>query len=620
MTTPIFLTGWEHAAPFTTNGTGLYATVVGTWVDETSIIHSGAHSAKATYASGAACNIRAGKSVAGTVCVQRVCVNFGATLPTGSVVIDLLGCANTPATGFASVGFNPVTGFFCARVGASGKQEDNVTVQTNTQYCVDFKSEIVGGNMVVNVKIDGRAIAQVSVATSATSQTNAILGTVRTDHSVTPTIYFDDWVVSATSADFPIGNGGIQGLKPGSDGTHSAGTNIIEDQTGNDINGTSVTAYNKLNSVPPDATTYIRQAANGSNYAEVLFENITDTHSAIIGAQACLAYTSATTTANKGACMVSKDGFSTKTDVWGSNTATADYSDGATNNLFFKTAIVSGVVDDTTVNAMTARVGYSDDASPNPYWIDLIVEVAYTTSGNDIALDLVTYPNTINAVTILENVVVSLDLVTYPNTINAVAILENIPVSLDLVTYSSVANAITVTENILIPLDLVSHSSTLNAITILENILIPLDLVECFYLVDDVELLEEGSLSLDLVTYSMMVNNLSLLESSDVDLDLIVYSNTVNSIDLLESTLLNLELVTYSSSCIDIQLLDSGYIMLDLISYSSLFNDVLFGIQFSIRTPLDRIYSINKENRTFTIKEEDRIFDIPKENRVFSIK
>jgi hypothetical protein len=389
MATTVYATGFEHQAPFTTNGGGLYSLVLGTWTTDTSIKHTGNASAKVAVASGAAADIRINKGLgSGTVVTATVYVNFGASLPGGSVVLQLLGTVNSPASNFPNVCYNPSTGFFGAQCGTLNRQEDNVTVQTNTWYKIDFLAQITGGgtNQTLDVKIDGRALTQVSTATTTTSYATFFLGTTRTDHAVAFNVYYDDLVISATAADYPLSGTnqiGFEGLKPSSDGTHNAGTNTMEDNAGTDIGTT--TAYDKLNSAPPDATVYIRQATIGTgNYAEVLFADITATHSAICCAMATLAYTSASTAVNKGACIVSKDSFSTNTEVWGNPTTTADYSDGATNNLFFKTAIIAGATDDTTVNALKARVGYSGDVTPNPYWIDLIVEVGYfySTGGN----------------------------------------------------------------------------------------------------------------------------------------------------------------------------------------------------------------------------------------------
>jgi hypothetical protein len=154
----------------------------------------------------------------------------------------------------------------------------------------------------------------------------------------------------------------------------------MEDQAGANIG--TVTAFDLIDDIPmSEASTYVKQAANGTgNYAEILFGNISVLHSSIIGARGVLAYTSATTSSNKGGCIMSKDDFSTWTTIWGEAGALTDYSDGAITNLFFKTAMLANVNDDTTVNALEARIGYSNDANPDPYWVNLAVEVAYVPS------------------------------------------------------------------------------------------------------------------------------------------------------------------------------------------------------------------------------------------------
>jgi hypothetical protein len=77
MATPLFSTGFEHQAPFTTNGGGLYSLVLGTWTIDTSIKHTGNAAAKVAVASGAAADIRSSRGISGTAAVQSVYVNFG---------------------------------------------------------------------------------------------------------------------------------------------------------------------------------------------------------------------------------------------------------------------------------------------------------------------------------------------------------------------------------------------------------------------------------------------------------------------------------------------------------------------------------------------------------------
>jgi hypothetical protein len=243
---------------------------------------------------------------------------------------------------------------------------------------IDWSFDTSANPWQLKAKLDGGTEFSGTSSTAADTFINLRVG--GTAGASTLVIYYDDLVLSSTLADYPIGAGGTELLVPGSDGTHNAGTNTMEDNAGTDIGTT--TAYDKINSVPMgSATTYIRQATIGTgNYAEINFADITATHSAIIGAMGILSYTAATTTTDKGGCIISKDSFSSFTEIWGNPTTRQDYSDGSTSNVYWKSAIISGAVDDTTVNALKGRVGYSDDVTPNPYWIDLAVEVAYSTA------------------------------------------------------------------------------------------------------------------------------------------------------------------------------------------------------------------------------------------------
>ena len=86
---------------------------------------------------------------------------------------------------------------------------------------------------------------------------------------------WDDCIASPLAADYTtIGAHHVTTMSPTSDGTHNAGTNIIEDNVGNDINGTSVTAWSLLDELPPTTTDYVRQnTAGATNYAVVDFDH-----------------------------------------------------------------------------------------------------------------------------------------------------------------------------------------------------------------------------------------------------------------------------------------------------------------------------------------------------------
>ena len=314
-----------------------------------------------------------------TVQVGSIYVYFNALPSADSVVIQgeaTAGAANP------SIVYNSATGKLALAIansdntGITGITDFGVAVSTGTWYLVDYKFDVSSNPWTLRAYLDGANENNTTYADTADT-----IDAIRFGHTGTSgpahTTYFDDVVISATSGDYPIGAHAVAGLLPTADGTHNAGTNIIEDNAGTDIGTT--TAYDKVDDVPMStATTYIQQLANGTgNYAEVQFADLSDSHSAVWGAQGVLAYTSAGAPANRGATIMSKDDFSTESSIYGTPATTVDMSDGSTSNVFYKSAIVAGVTDDTTVNGLEARIGYSGDANPDPYWINLLVEVAY---------------------------------------------------------------------------------------------------------------------------------------------------------------------------------------------------------------------------------------------------
>ena len=379
MTTPVYLTGFEHGvATLTTNGGGLFNTVSGSTVSvQSTTKNTGSYALKLAVSSSAPYVVKTLTSNARMV--TRVYFYLTATPTDDSAAVfvhDTSGAnllyAVVRTDGKFYVGFYTT---FAEEQASAG------TVSLNAWHYVDVNAYCGGTTWTFDWKLDGTTQTSGSYGShSAETFSNINLGSQYV-YANTYNMYIDDVVVSNTSGDYPIGPGGTEALVPASDGSHNAGTNCMENNSGTDIGVT--TAYDKINSIPPSSTAYIRQAASGTgNYAEVLFGDIASTHSAIIGAFGILSYTSATTTSNNGGCIISKDSFSTSTTIWGASGALSDYSDGSTSNLYYKSAKLANVTDDTTVNALKARVGYSSDVSPNPYWIDLIVEVAYTTGAS----------------------------------------------------------------------------------------------------------------------------------------------------------------------------------------------------------------------------------------------
>jgi len=142
---------------------------------------------------------------------------------------------------------------------------------TNTTYTIDWM-------------VDGVAQTQVSDAGNTAGWTTRH-GSFGGPIANTLTQEIDDFLSSPDAADYPI-NGGedyfISTILPEADGTHNAGTNVMEDQAGTDIG--VVEAWRLLNEWNPwVSANHVRQrAAGASNYVEVRFADVVETN--ILGA------------------------------------------------------------------------------------------------------------------------------------------------------------------------------------------------------------------------------------------------------------------------------------------------------------------------------------------------
>jgi hypothetical protein len=375
MTTPIYLTGFEHGV-ISTNGGGVADLLTGTAGTEvacaTSPVRSGTYSLKIapTLTTGG----RWSKNVAGTptVLVQR----FYLYITTAPSTADWIGTVVGTTAAYCYLYLNPTSGKFelyCS--GTPVLVAQGPTYTTGQWYLVDWKVDLSANPWTTYCKIDGGTEFGGTYAAAADTVARMSFG-----HSATTgpayEVYFDDLILSSTAGDYPIGAGAVATLSPYQDGTHNNAANVLEDALGNDIDGTTYKACEQLDELPmSDTSTRVQcNTAGSANYVEVLFADTTETD--IQGAVALLAYMSASSTANNGACIIIHED-ATETTLWGNPTTRADYSE---SSMFYKSALLptpAGGWDTAAVNALKTRLGYSSDATPDPYWENMLIEFAY---------------------------------------------------------------------------------------------------------------------------------------------------------------------------------------------------------------------------------------------------
>jgi hypothetical protein len=392
---PLLCTGWEHGV-LSTNGGGIASTIAGTPTADAAAARSGSY--------GLLINPSASTETViwwiATTGVRKTCARFYiryTTLPNGAV--DVFSWYDATTGQMAFFNYIQSTGRFTIQVtGGSAQNIGPNPVVANVWYRVDAQFDSSGTTWTCRAKLDGGAeVTATAGSHAATDQRHLEFGAANAN--TTQVANFDDFIWGTYTVDSEYwGPGRVVGLSPSADGTHNAGTNVIEANTGTDIG--IATAFDLLNEVPiSDTADYVQQAGTGTgNYAEVQFADLPDSASVINGCRALLTFGSATTTANAAETRIRRNDSST--DVIGvglgagvtayaseinrrTNTGTSwDMSETAP---FYQGCMVPATANGTDygsltraiVNDLRARVGYATDFNPVPRWYALMLEVDF---------------------------------------------------------------------------------------------------------------------------------------------------------------------------------------------------------------------------------------------------
>ncbi len=425
MTTPILIRGWEHGlATLTINGGGLAAVVntsAGATISVQSVIkRTGTYAIKLDKATASNCNTAKAVSTPAVV-VGSLYIYFSAFPASNND--DICFCYVTAGVTLGLKLDIADKKIYARFWGAADGNKANVVLAVDTWYRIDYKFNVSANPSTIDFQVNGTAAAQSTYAQAATTITQVGIGSTNAN---TSTMYVDDEIYSATSGDYPIGAHAVVGLRPSADGTHNNASNIMEDIDGNDIDGSTYYAYDKLDENPwtsGAASDYVRQTGNGTgNYCEIQFADTTE--ATIQGVMALLEYASATATGNTGGCIIRSN--TTETTLWGAAGALADYSEAS---AFYKSVIVSpdgGSWTMAVVNALRCRFGYSDDANPDPYWLAIMLEVAYVpATGITLTVADVAHANALDAAgAIPQTHNIHLVDITHANALDAVALVQ----------------------------------------------------------------------------------------------------------------------------------------------------------------------------------------------------
>ncbi|MEX2012126.1 MAG: hypothetical protein WEF51_07830 [Chloroflexota bacterium] len=365
---PIWLTGFEHGA-VSASGGGLFDTVV--TVGGTNVTAPAA----AARTGGYGLRVQttdifsfgyARKNTTGAVRVARLSIQLP-TLPVPATTDADLALFNASTGSALKILYQGSSQKLALRIGTGTPVEMSGTFSAGTWYSFDVRYNVSTNPRRAEWQLDGVAQTDVTSAeATATSVSSVQLGA---DSGTSSNMYFDDVMVSSTSADYPIGELSIDALALNGMGVSVNPPSFQH----NDNTAISATTYTRLDETPMTSLVdYIKQVtANVNRYIEMTFADTTE--ECIRGVSAVLAYHGSATAANTG-----------KTSIFVGATERIVYS-GAMNvtALAYKSLVVSPITAPWTqaaLNGLLVRVGYSTDINPLPYWDAVLLEYGWRTS------------------------------------------------------------------------------------------------------------------------------------------------------------------------------------------------------------------------------------------------
>jgi chitodextrinase len=351
----IWLTGMEPGVVSTVGG-GIFSTLTGTPTADNTIARSGAYSLRIADTS-ATSTVRALRTVAASsVVITRFAVRLS-SLP--AVTSNLAYVDSGTDLVFR---YNATSQRFQLVLGAS-TATSATPVSVGTWYLIDLRYDLSGTLNLGDWRVNG--VAQTQVSRSATPATANGFGMGATANPSVYTANYDDIFIAAQPNAYPLEDSHVVRLAPDSMGT-SVGVGNFRNNDGTAIDANS---WQRLDEVPMTSTAdYVRQQANsGTSFVELGLQNTAET--CIRQVSAVLAYHAAGTAADLG-----------KTSIFDGPTETVVFSgDMSQTALQYKSAIVTpaaGIWGQAALNGLAARVGYSTDSTPNPYWDAIMLEAA----------------------------------------------------------------------------------------------------------------------------------------------------------------------------------------------------------------------------------------------------
>ena len=360
MATPVFACGFECG--------GGHLTTVGTTSYSTTTVRSGLRSGRINPS--AYIGKFSNSAVTGAaVRVGRVYVYF-ATLPNALVHIFGFG---TGGNGDFGVYFKSTDNSLYTGNGTTFSSS-GISVTTGQWYLLEYRED--NTDNLLDARVNDVAIPQLSIAI-ASNPSGITCGWGF--GNATADLFFDDLLVSSTSADYPLGAGYVLSYIPNADGTHTTnGANDVERTlTGTDIVIATTTAYQLVDDRPLESveTDFINIKVAITDYVEIAYEDSVEPV-APRSVEAIVGYHDAGGAGTHNFVVTLRDNTGgTTADIM----AAATRNVGATMSFgraHFTTIPGGGAWTLGAFNALRSRINASD-ASPDVYIDGLMLEAEY---------------------------------------------------------------------------------------------------------------------------------------------------------------------------------------------------------------------------------------------------
>jgi hypothetical protein len=275
---PIWLSGFEHGV-LSSSGGGLFSLTgpTGYTFVNTSAARTGSYGLDIysldAFNHGYA-QPKAGMT--GALKILRFAIKFPA-LPSPNIDVDLLILGSSTDSNALFLGYTASTQKLNIHLGPNTPVQASSTISPNTWYGVDIRLDISTNPRKVDWLIDGVAQTQVTLAVAAGTDIGALQLGASSGFASNFHIYFDDVVISSTSADYPYGDFKVAALRPNAMHTDTLG--YWANFQNNDSTAISSTSWQRDDEIPISGTTdWIKQiTSSGGGYVGFDFEDTAET-------------------------------------------------------------------------------------------------------------------------------------------------------------------------------------------------------------------------------------------------------------------------------------------------------------------------------------------------------